>query len=460
MYKKLKIKLLLGLFLFLALVFSSFGYFFVKEFKQAYNRNAENLLSTAVKDLRYEYNYDINNSVEFENVKKEFAIQKLFVQITIMQKGQFIQISKSKDLQSGTLHIDSAYLSKIQDRKIYFSSQKIGLNGVLTNVKVVTSFLERSDSNIIIQCAIPFEESSADIQQMQLSLIASLSALLAIILFSVYIIISKSLSATKEVTDAVKRIEIDGQKHEIKMTGIADEIDEMIATFNYLINELQISYQKVKEFGHNASHELKTPLTIMKGEVEFGLSKDRNLDEYKNILKKVVHEVDSLNEVIEKILFLSSSSEQAISKKFSDVYVDEILDELIVEKNATALEKNILLKLIDFEATTIQGNAKLLKIAIGNILDNAIKYSYPNGIINVSLRANTLYIQDFGSGIATQEGDKIFDRFYRQAQHLQTHSGSGLGLSITKTILDAHHFPIHVKSTHTEGTVFTINFEK
>ena len=186
-------------------------------------------------------------------------------------------------------------------------------------IQVATVMLEQtSDTITVLQCAIPFSKETRFIENMKIYLWLSFLALLFIVLIAVYFIISKSLEATKLVVDEVKNIRLDGNIYHVKTTGISREIDDLIKTFNVLIDDLQINYNKVKDFGQNASHELKTPLTIIRGEIEVGLRKERTISEYKDILLSTINELNFLQDTIEKILFLSSNPNIDIIKTLEE----------------------------------------------------------------------------------------------------------------------------------------------
>jgi len=452
LFKNIKFRLLLGLFAFLFLIFYAFGYLLIHSLKQTYIQSIETSLTTATKDLQHEFNLDLNNSHEFEDVKHEFNMDILYAQVVIIGKKNAIIFSQSKDLKEYQLRINNIDINNLQKDSINFTTQSIKQLSP-KDLKVATTLLERTkDTTIILQCAIPFNKYNPYIKQMQTLVIIGLLLLLTIILFAVYFMISKSLLETKLVIDEVKNIKIDGHPHHIKPTRIANEIDELIETFNMLIDDLQSSYKKVKDFGQNASHELKTPLTIIRGEIEVGLRKERSNDEYKEILNSIFSEVQVLQETIEKILFLSNNSDSDIRKTFEEVYIDEIVSETIEEKSTFAKTKNISLNILDLEPLTKLGNHSLLKIAISNIIDNAIKYSPLDSQINISLKGNILSIEDFGCGIEKNEIEKVFDRFYRVDKVRNHTKGNGLGLSIVKTILDIHHFTITLESVENQYT--------
>lgn len=456
-FKNLKFRLLSGLFAFLFVVFYIFGWLFIDSLKQNYTKSIESVLATAIKDLRYEYEDNKFYGDELEDVKKEFDIEILYTQVAKVDKNTVEILEKSKDLKGNNLHFDVEF-SNLSEGEIFYTTQ---INRTLTQQKIKSAYLvarKTSDYLIVLQCSIPFKKHNAYIKNMEIALWVGFSTLLGIILWVVYFIISKSLNETKLVLDEVRNIKIDGQQYQIQKTGVATEIDELIDTFNKLIDRLQTSYKNVKEFGQNASHELKTPLTVIKGEVELGLRKVRTQEEYAKILNIVHDEVDTLQDTIEKILFLSTNNMEDIKTRFEDIYVDEIVEEAISEKQSFANSRNVKLNLAEKQAVTITGNHTLLKIAILNLIDNAVKYSHHGGIVNLYLKSDRLIVEDFGIGIEKDEIGKIFDRFYRVDRARSNSSGNGLGLSLVKTILDIHNLNIKVESEIKNKTVFILFF--
>ena len=453
-FDNLKNRLLFSLFTITAFIFSIFGYLFFIEVQKNYEKSTENLLTTVIKDLRYEYIFEINNAFEFEDVKNEFEIDELFVQIIKLQNGTYSILSKSKDLKNLQLPVANIDVKNLKYRKIYFSNERIGD----FNIKMANSLIfHDKDSNIILQCAVK-KEGTTVLQTFKQNLIVSFLILVILILAIVNYIISKTLNQTRQVSQEVKSIKIDGKLHSINKTKIAPQIDEMIETFNFLINELQTSFQKMQEFGHNASHELKTPLTIIKNEVDVGLLNNISDEEYRQILQNISIEIDNLNEIINALLFLSSSQKDHINEKFEPIYIDELLEEVLDKNRSFAQTKNIKYTILSFEPVTQSGDAELLKIALSNIVENAIKYSNQNSHIEIELSKQFVCIRDFGIGMDANEITKIFDKFYRIKPNQHTAKGFGLGLAITKNILQLHNFEIKITSELNKGTEFKILF--
>lgn len=455
--KNIRYKLLFWLGIFLVITFSVFGYLFVNSLKYSYEKFVETTLSMAIKDLKYEFEHE--EKPDINDVKEEFSIDTLYIQVLKSSKtGNYI-LEKSEDLKNYELDYKNININQLEKDKIYFSKQQ-NKNLTQTKIKVATMIVDPSVSEpIVLQFAMSYDRYPTHIKNIILMLFISLHILLMVILIATNIIISKSFAQIKIVLDEVKGVKVDNFSIKIPQTNVAKEIDELIDTFNALLEKIYISYKKIREFGQNASHELKTPLTIIKGEVEVGLRRDRSENEYKEILKIVQSEVNYLQDVIEKILFLSNNDENMIKSSFVEVKIDEIVNEILEENKTFAKIKNILF-VSKISSVTINANAPFLKIAIGNLVQNAIKYSKENSAIEIVLNENMLSIKDFGIGIAGSELENIFDRFYRVDKVRSNSSGSGLGLSIVKTIIDIHGFSIVVDSVEGEFTTFSILFHK
>lgn len=456
-FKNIRFKLLFWIFIFLITIFSIFAVLLTNSLKKSHEQYIETTLSMVVKDLKYEFEHEEKHNIN--DVKEEFGIDILYIQILKSSKNGNYILEKSKDLGSYELDYKNINIKQLEKNKIYFSKQQ-NKNLTQTKIKVATMIADiNASESIVLQFATSYDRYPLHIKNIIFILSIGLPLLLAVILIAINIVISKSLSQISVVLDEVKSIKVDNFSIKISKTNVAKEIDELIDTFNTLLEKIYISYKKIREFGQNASHELKTPLTIIKGEVDIGLRRDRSTQEYKNILKTLQSEVNYLQDIIEKILFLSNNDENIIKESFKDVNVDTILNEVVDEYRVFALSKNIRFA-TEISSVRVRANALFLKIAIGNLVQNAIKYSKENSDIDIILNKDLLSVKDFGIGIAKNELENIFDRFYRVDKVRSNSSGSGLGLSIVKTIIDIHGFSIVVDSKEGEFTTFSILFHK
>jgi len=288
-----------------------------------------------------------------------------------------------------------------------------------------------------------------------------------ILLFAIlgsYILISKTLLSVHTIIEDVNQIKGDDYKTRVCVKNIPNEIKELVDMFNKLLVRHEESFSKISQFSSDVSHELKTPLTSMRGEMEVGLRRERSSEEYQEIFKKSISKIIEIQELIDGLLFLAKSDKLKITSSFEEIYVDEVISESVAELEEMAHKKSMLID-INLIPLTVKGNSRLLKIACTNLVKNAILYSPNKTEIKVSIEENSsqfiILFQDQGVGIAKEDMEYIFDRFYRVEKiKSRASGGTGLGLSIVKMILDIHGFDIAIESEVGRGTLVRILIKK
>ncbi|MFH0818591.1 MAG: HAMP domain-containing sensor histidine kinase [Patescibacteria group bacterium] len=310
--------------------------------------------------------------------------------------------------------------------------------------------------------ALPFENNadfqqvmnrtrSNDLYQIQKILIL-LFIILAIFSFgSGYIIAGWMLKPLKKINALTKEINSYNLDKKIEHDDTGDEISEMINHINEMIKRLNNSFSLQKQFVENASHELKTPLSIIKINLDLSQLEVKN-DNIQTALKSTVF----MNKLIEDLLLLSLADKDI---KFEEVKLSQLMQETVSQLAMIAKTKNIGmdLKIADGNESIIKGNKPLLQRAIMNLIENAINYSQAGGEIIVKLEnkdnKQTISIIDNGIGIPPDKLDKVFDRFYRiDKSRSRKSGGTGLGLAITKRIIEFHQGKITLNSTLNLGT--------
>jgi len=415
--------------------------------------NIKSKLKVIILDISHDIK-DYNNPLtEFTiHEEKEYKIKPLYIRIFDMTNQKRIlkthnfpltfndEIEKLKSIKIGQVEfeqIDEQILSRIK----IIIYEKIYIIELATTNQVITDNLENLLYSFIL--IIP---------------------IILFLLFSVgYLIIRRAFlpiqnmqKTLKNITtnDLTKRLDISGNKN--------DEIDALSSEINNLLVRLETSFNKISQFSADASHELKTPLTIIRGEIDIALRKDRDNEYYKKTLESSLDEVLIIQNTIDDLLFLAKSQHN-IEKYKNDIYLDEITQEAITELNKYAKLESIVINFTLLEHITIKGDANLVKIALKNIIKNAITYSYTNSIINIKNYIHNgkkiIEIEDYGIGIDPTEQEKIFEKFYRADKSRDKHSGgTGLGMSIVKEIIDMHKGKILIKSAENKGTNVTIEF--
>jgi len=294
------------------------------------------------------------------------------------------------------------------------------------------------------------------VEELEHILFIAIPIIVLLFILSAWFIINNIFKRVKQVIDEVKNIQIDELDKRIPTSENNDEINDLIITFNSMLSRLEDSTNKIKRFSKDVSHELKTPLTIIRGEIELGLRKTRSIEEYQEILKSSLKETTSLQDLINSLLFLSNTNQNNNEDLFEYIDLDEIILDCISFYKNILKEKNIEIKLDEFENITYFGHPLLMGILIKNIIQNAIKYSNNNSKIIISLNKKELIIKDYGIGIKQKDIKNIFNRFYR-VEESRTTSGYGLGLSIVKNIANIHKIKIIVKSEYNISTEFKLN---
>jgi signal transduction histidine kinase len=273
----------------------------------------------------------------------------------------------------------------------------------------------------------------------------------------VWFLINNILKKVQYIIDDVKDIKIDDFTTRVTVLNTNDEIDELIHTFNNMLDKIEQSVNKIKRFSNDVSHELKTPLTVIIGELELGLRKPRNNEEYKEILNTSLNESRVLKELIDNLLFLSNMDDKSIKSKFKSVDIDEVIIDVISSFNILLDEKKIKIEFKDFDNISINANEQLLKVMLSNIIQNSIKYSNNNSKIEITLKNEICIIKDYGIGIENKYLKKLTDRFYR-VDESRSRGGYGLGLSIVKDIANLHNIQMQIKSKYGEFTQVTFMF--
>lgn len=240
-----------------------------------------------------------------------------------------------------------------------------------------------------------------------------------------------------------------------------DELGRLAHAFNTTLARLEQSFEQMRRFTSDASHELRTPLTAIRSVGEVGLQTPRSPENYREIIGSMLEEVDRLNQLVESLLVLSRADAGQLKVSRQPIDLSSLAQATVMQLHVLAEERNQRIVTLLDPAVSISGDAVLLRRAIANLLDNAIKYSPPGTTVHVSAstrgRDAVLSIRDEGPGISTADQGQIFNRFFRvnRARSRET-DGVGLGLAIARWVVDAHGGHIVVESEEGCGSTFRI----
>lgn len=227
------------------------------------------------------------------------------------------------------------------------------------------------------------------------------------------------------------------------------------------LQPIQVAHDQQKQFVSDVSHELRTPLAIIQGEMELALEKERSSSEYQEIVKRSKEESVRLVSLVENLLFLARYDQGKMKIPSMEVDMVEQIYKTMRKYKQEAQNKEIQLVFEPPEEVIVfQAHESFISELISNLLDNAIKYAYPQRKVTLECLLENpwiiLKVRDFGLVIPPEDVVKIWDRFYRVDTSRSENKGYGLGLSICKSIVSYYKGTIHVHSNETFGTVFTV----
>ena len=280
------------------------------------------------------------------------------------------------------------------------------------------------------------------------------------VLFS-YIFSRRAIKPIARIVKNVKEINSLKLSNRLDEGNGKDEIAQLSMTFNEMLSDLEIAFKNQEDFVSNASHELRTPLSVMIGESDYLLSRERNKEDYINHISGLVADLKKLNVLINSLLELAQiNREKEIA--FSNVRIDEIVFNAIHQVITKYQGRKIVPKIQYPENSNellINGNFGMLEIAIKNLLDNACKFSNEDVGVEfiISDKLINIIISDKGIGIPTKEVESVYKPFKR-ASNVKYIGGFGIGLSLVAKILELHKATLKVDSRENEGTRIEILF--
>lgn len=280
--------------------------------------------------------------------------------------------------------------------------------------------------------------------------------LFLLLLFLVNALLNKILIPIKRITQTANEISISDFSKSIEEPEAENELKALVQAFNKMIERLKIGVESMEQFNNDVSHELKTPLTVIKGEVEVTLDRPRKTDDYIQSLKVIEEEATHIESIVNELLLLSRYSVSNVKSSFELCQIDIILKKVLKKYQQKAKEKHIALHVKSEGNISLEANALLIETIFSNLLDNAIKYTPENKNIFVSLYKSSnvhFVIQDEGIGIPEEKLPFITDRFFRvDDSRNKKIKGFGLGLAIVKNAIFLHQGSFHIASRVNSGT--------
>ncbi len=409
--------------------------------------------------------------------------QTLEASMNLKPIGKFIQVldesgrigRKSENLKSVQLPISLNALRNASKGLItYETNHSLGN----TPLRIITfPVKENNQVTKMIQVASSLEDVEDALKTLLIILVVTVPSILMIASLGGQFLANKALKPVDRITQTARMITSQNLNQRIQTLKVKDEISRLIDTFNEMISRLDQSFRQIKQFTTDASHELKTPLTILKGEVEVALRKKRLSHEYEQILESNLEEINRMSKIVEDLLLLSKADIGEIRLNKEDINLTRFIAGLTEQMKILAQPKNIRIETSNHqEEIHVLGDSLRMRELFINLIENGIKYTEEGGSILITLTKEKddpatpltpiekraakfakIIVTDTGIGIAKEDQERIFNRFFRvDKARSREQGGSGLGLSICKWIVEAHQGEITVQSEPGKGSSFIV----
>ncbi len=275
-----------------------------------------------------------------------------------------------------------------------------------------------------------------------------------------WLLARKAMSGVRRVTNTATRIGKGDLARRVPLGDEGLEINALARAFNEMVERIESLIKELKQVTDNVAHELRTPITHIRGIAETTLNSPCDLVEYRDMAAMVIEGSDRLIEMINTMLEITRTDSGVAELDSETLDIREVTEEAADLFKPMAEDKDIDIQLnTPPQVVTVRGDRSKLQRVVANLLDNAIRYTPPGGTVTISVEIDTAHakvaIVDTGMGIDANDLSHIFERFYRGDKCRST-PGSGLGLSLALAIIRAHGGDITVKSTPGGGTTFTV----
>ncbi|MBA3009758.1 MAG: HAMP domain-containing histidine kinase [Proteobacteria bacterium] len=323
--------------------------------------------------------------------------------------------------------------------------------------RVLYSFVA---ANVILQTGIAMDFQSKFIGAFKTVFSVAMGFIVIFSAVSGLFLARKALAGVKEITRTANAISGANLEKRVPETGNRDELDLLANTFNRMLDRIQDLIKSIREMSDNIAHDLKSPLTRIRGFAEIALVHKDDLDNYRAMAANTIEESDRLLDMINTMLVISKAEAGEGGFVFKPVNLSVLIQEACELFVPVAEDKKIQFTHEVPDQLYVEADARMLQRAFSNLLDNALKYTLEKGRVHVDLLKDSngfadIRVTDTGPGIDPAYKEKIFERFFR-AESSRSTPGTGLGLSLARTIAREHKGELFVESQLGKGSIFSM----
>ncbi len=353
---------------------------------------------------------------------------------------------------------EKAFKELLHDHSPVFET--IAIQGRREEVRILYALISPT---IILQVGEAMESYSRFLDGFKGIFIATMTFLIVLAAMVGWFMARRAVSGVEAVTRTAQKISNGTLEERVPVKVRGDEIDRLATTFNQMLDRVQTLLTEIKEMSDNIAHDLRSPITRIRGIAEVTLTTGKSLNEYESMAASTIEECDRLLDMINTMLMISKTESGVDKLSREEIDVTGIVREACELFRPTAEDNRVDLNCNVPDKSHLVGDIRMIQRMLSNLLDNAIKYTSSGGSVNVSISENddqvTLTVKDTGCGISPGDLPRIFERFYRCDQS-RSQAGIGLGLSLARAIARAHGGDITAASTLNQGSIFTVALPK
>ena len=376
----------------------------------------------------------------------------------ISQKGETLAFSPS--LSNWMIPVNTKTLHHADAGKAFYETYRVADGH---RVRIVTyPILQKGRLLYFVQVATSLLQTDASLEGLRNWLLWLIPATAILASLIGWFLASLALRPVGRMILEARQMSESRLHQRIAVPKTGDELQRLGVTFNEMLDRFERGFKRLRQFSAAASHELRTPLTVMKGEMELVLRKSRTDEEYERVLRNQLDVVNDMAQVVEQLLAVAHAEDGELAVNWETLELGDLIRYVARSYESLALQKKISIGVLARELVCVQGERRLLERLISNLLENAVKYTPPEG--RVTLEAvrregqSLLIVRDTGKGILAEELPKVFDKFFSHQHSSDGIPSTGIGLGLCRWIAEVHKGKIEVSSTPGHGAEFTISF--
>ena len=384
------------------------------------------------------------------------GVKKVFFRLLSLN-GQAFSSSNMSYWQDIRIN-EKALKALLRNRQAVF--QTLVIRDRKEEVRILYAFLSPS---IILQVGQAMESYSRFLDAFKGIFITTMTFLIVVAAGVGWFMARRAVSGVEAVTRTAQKISAGTLEERVPVKLRGDEIDQLASTFNQMLDRIGTLVKEIKEMSDNIAHDLRSHIARIRGTAEVTLTTAKSLHEYETMAANTIEECDRLLDMINTMLMISKTEAGVDKLIHEEIDLASLAKEACELFGPAAEDKGVLLSCNAPDRSRLVGDARMIQRMFSNLLDNAIKYTPPEGSVTVSVSENEseiiISVKDTGMGISSSDLPRIFERFYRCDQS-RSQEGIGLGLSLARAIARAHGGDITAASSPNQGSTFTITLPK